>query len=434
MSILECILKQIRSYGRNAHIPTRSIRLIPVENPPLGPLLRDPPTALRRTLKEIDLASLVSKGDRVAVTAGSRGIDRIALVLKTLVDELKGLAAIPFICPAMGSHGGGTAAGRAALLEHLGVTEKTVGAPVLVADGTVTVDTTPSGVPLYMSRPAFEADKVIAVNRVKPHTRFTGAIQSGLCKMMLVGLGNRSGARTIHAAALRTPFERIAREALPIFAAKTPLTAGIALVENGEKKLASLAAARADGFTEVDATLLTEAAKWMPRIPAKEIDLLLVDRFGKEISGTGMDTNVIGRKEDAPLPRVLRIFAGDLTAASNGNATGIGFADAITRRCAEKIDHNATTINCFTAQRPEGARIPALFENDRDAIEALLATTGRRDRQEVKVARIASTASLDRIMMSPSLIASIEGNETLRIAGPAQPLRFAWATSSATPE
>ena len=324
----------------------------------------------------------------------------------------------------MGSHGGGTAAGQAALLGRLGIDETSVGAPLESTVESVPVASPLPELSLFMNRAALEADHIVVVNRVKAHTRFTGAVQSGLCKMSLVGLGGPAGAREIHRAALTIPFEEIVRVSMPLLAEKTPLSFGIALVENGKKKLGALRGAPAEEFAAVDAKLLRLAEEWMPRLPFAQVDLLVVDRVGKDISGTGMDTNVIGRKEDRAEPSVLRIFARRLTEASQGNATGIGFADAVTERLAARIDHKATALNAFTALRPEGARLPAVFGNDREALSALLDTTGRRTAREVRLVRIASTASLELIMASEPLLPQIEGRGNVRIAGRPRKLAF----------
>lgn len=359
--------------------------------------------AIRRELDGLGLSDRL-EGSRVAVTAGSRGIDRISPVLRIVVDHLREAGADPFLVPAMGSHGGGTPEGRIALLDNLGVTERSAGAPVLSSAETVEYATTPGGLRLCMDRLAFEADLVAVVNRVKAHTRFTGPVQSGLCKMALIGLGGPEGAADMHRATVRAPFEDLVRETMPLCADKTPLAFGLALVENGRKRLAHVRAARAADFLEADADLLRMADEWLPRLPFDEIDLLVVDRIGKDISGTGMDTNVIGRKKGLAAPRVLRIFVRGLTAASRGNATGIGFADAVTRSTADGVDRRATALNCFTALRPSAARVPAIFENDREAIAALLATTGRREARNVRMVRIASTAALERFQVSEALL------------------------------
>jgi hypothetical protein len=403
------------------------ILLHEIECEPEGPSPVEPEKAVRQALAGLDLGAIVSKGDRVAVAAGSRGIDGLVPVLKALVAVLEELGAAPFIVPAMGSHGGGTGKGQAALLERLGVTETSAGAPVRSAVETVVVGNLELGgaaVPIHMDRLAFEADRIVAVNRVKPHTRFGGAIQSGLCKMALIGLGNPAGATEIHRAALRTPFEEIARRAMPVVAAKTPISLGIALVENGRRRLAAVRAVRTDNFAAADEELLALAVDWMPALPFDAIDLLIVDAMGKDISGTGMDTNVTGRKDGLAAPRVMRILVRSLTEASNGNATGVGLADAITKRLADGIDGRATILNCFTALRPEGARIPAVFATDREALEALLPTTGRCSAGEVRLVRIRNTLALERILASDALIDALKERDGIRISGAPRSISF----------
>ncbi len=400
------------------------IKLAAVESRPKGPVLSDPASEVVRAVEELKPSSFMGKGESVAVAVGSRGIDGLAEVVKTLVELLKNLGTLPFIVPAMGSHGGGKARGQAALLEELGVTEESVGAPVRSSTKTVPAAETGTGIPLHMDKLASEADGIAVVNRVKPHTRFAGPIQSGLCKMTLVGLGNPEGAACIHTISPPRPFEELAREAVPLLAKKTPLSFGLALVENGKKRLGALGAALPPGFPDMDAALLRSAEEWMPRLPFDEIDLLIVDAMGKEISGTGMDTNVIGRKEGALAPRIARILVRDLTAASKGNATGIGFAHAVLERCASKVDRTATALNCNTAARPEAAMVPAVFGTDREAIENILASLGRNTPGEIRIVRIADTASLERIEASEALLAELDGRTGIRIFGPAERISF----------
>lgn len=400
------------------------IRLAQIENPPLGLEIADPEEAVRRCLAGTDPARPITPGATVAITAGSRGIHGLVPVLKTVVNFVLAAGGVPFVVPAMGSHAGGTGEGQAALLGNLGITARSVGAPIRSSVETAVLGETPSKIPVHLDRTAFEADHIIAVNRVKPHTRFSGAIQSGLCKICLVGLGNPEGARVFHQAALRRPFDDLIREAYPIVTARAPLSLGIGLVENGNGKLGSVRAALPRDFITADEELLETAASWLPRIPFTEVDILVVDRMGKDVSGTGMDTNVIGRKESAEGPRVLRIFVRSLTAASGGNATGIGFADAVTEECARRIDRGITTLNCFTALRPEGARIPAVFTSDREAIQALLPTTGRRRPTEVRLVRIDSTASLRRIRASAPLLDDPDRGKTWHIVNQPEKMVF----------
>ena len=380
------------------------IEIAEIENPPAGREIADPENAVRTCLAEVEGTRPISAGETVAITVGSRGIHGLVEIVKSIVSFVRGSGAEPFVVPSMGSHGGGTAEGQAALLANLGITPRSIDAPVRSSMETTVLGETASGIPVRFDRLASKADHIIAMNRVKPHTRFSGAIQSGLCKICLVGLGNAEGAQECHRAAVRRSFDDLVAEALPVVLEKAPLTLGVALVENGMGRLGSVRAALPRRFIDADRDSLELAEKWQPWIPFDEIDILVVDRIGKDVSGTGMDTNVIGRKEGTPHPRVTRIFVRGLTKASSGNATGIGFADAITSACAAAIDRAATTLNCFTALRPEGARIPAVFESDREAIAALLPTTGRRSAADVRLVRIESTASLSRMTASAPLI------------------------------
>lgn len=404
------------------------ITLSTVENAHKGPELIDAAHETRRALESLDggrgLKRPIRPKESVAIAVGSRGIDRIAQIVRALVDHLRARGADPFIVPAMGSHGGATAAGQSALLEKLGVSDQTMGAPVRSTVETVELPPTASGLCLHVDQAAYQADHLVLVNRIKPHTRYVGPIQSGLCKMAIVGLGNRAGARTIHQEAMRRPFEKIVNDAIPLLIDQTPICFGLGLVENSRKKLAALRAVGASDFATADAELLVLAEEWIARLPFGRIDLLVVDRIGKEISGTGMDTNVIGRKEAQIAPRIVRIVVRGLSRASRGNATGIGFADAMTRPCADRIDHAATTLNCFTALRPEGARLPAVFENDREALAALLPTTGLLRAEEVRLVRIASTADLERFQVSTALLDEVKDAEGVHSSGAPQNISF----------
>jgi len=396
----------------------QEIKLVAVENAHKGPELTDAAGEARRAIESFE------PEQSVAIAVGSRGVDRLAEIVKALVDHVRARGADPFIVPAMGSHGGATADGQRLLLEKLGISAAAMGAPVRSATETVELPPTASGLRLRFDRTAFEADQLVVVNRVKPHTRFGGPIQSGLCKMALVGLGNRAGAELIHKEAMERSFAEIVDDAFGVLAGETPLSFGLALVENGRKKLAALRAVSAADFKAADRELLVVAKEWIARLPFERIDLLIVDRIGKEISGTGMDTNVIGRKNAHASPHVVRILVRGLSGASRGNATGIGFADAVTRPCADRIDHKATALNCFTALRPEGARLPAVFENDCEALGALLPTTGRPSAESVRLVRIASTASLERLEVSTALLDELKTAEGVRPLGPPRNLSF----------
>ena len=368
---------------------------------------------------------LVTRGDRVAITAGSRGIRDLPAVLRAAVAAVRGAGGDPFIAPCMGSHGGATAEGQRATLESLGVTERTVGAPVVSSMDVVSVGESSFGAPVWAARDLAEADGVVVVNRVKPHTDFHGEVESGLVKMLAIGAGKHAGALSAHTLTVRHGFPAVLRDHGELLMERLPLLCGVALVEDQREHTALLEVLRPDEFFTRERELLARAYELLPRLPFDQLDVLVVDRLGKDVSGTGMDTNVIGRCSfwgggDKPVrPRITRIFVRGLSAATHGNACGIGMADFTTVRCAAEVDRAATDINCITSNCPEDARIPIACASDREAVAAALQTAGVRDPDEARLVWIRDTAYLERIAVSEALLDEVRAGETLRPAGPA---------------
>jgi hypothetical protein len=380
-----------------------------------SPVLEDVTTKVAQELDIILSGAKIAPGARIAVTAGSRGIKDIVVVLKTIVAKLKDLQAVPFIVPAMGSHGGATAAGQIAVLEHLGVTESSIGAPICSSMEVAEIGITKSGIPVFVDKLAAEADGIIVVNRIKPHTEFEGQIESGLMKMMVIGLGKHRGASMAHRYAIRLGYEKVITEIARTVMAKLPVLGGLAIVENAYDQTAMIQGLQVYQLEEEEKKLLKKAKELMARLPFPELDVLLIDQIGKEISGTGMDSNVTGRIlspfEDDPLyPRIIRIVAFDLTEATNGSAVGVGLADFTTRRLFQKIDFQATYINSLTAGVLEKAKIPIICENDREAVENALNTCGPVNYQEAKLVRVKNTLELGSFLVSEALLPQIRGN------------------------
>ncbi|MBW1802431.1 MAG: DUF2088 domain-containing protein, partial [Deltaproteobacteria bacterium] len=298
-----------------------------------SPTLHDPAVTVREELTKFPLSSQIRQGDTIAITVGSRGIANIAPIIKTLVEELKSYGAIPFVVPAMGSHGGGTAEGQRTIVEGYGVIEDYTGAPVKSTMEVVHVGSIEDGIPVYFDKYAYNADHVAVVGRIKPHTEFSGDIESGLHKMMLIGLGNHRGARAYHKAFSHYSFDHIVRTVGRVVIEKSNILLGLAIIENHYDETALIRAVAPEDFLAQEKELLILAREWIPRLPFQHVDLLIVDQIGKETSGTGMDTNVIGRKDyshspaQEPFPKVTRIYVRDLTEETHGNATGIGIAD-----------------------------------------------------------------------------------------------------------
>ncbi|HVG99016.1 MAG TPA: lactate racemase domain-containing protein [Chloroflexota bacterium] len=381
----------------------------------------DVPGAVRDALRGAGLEGRIAPGARVAVTVGSRGIARLPEIVRAAVDTLRALGAEPFVVPAMGSHGGATAAGQREVVESYGVTEEAVGAPIRATMEVAEVGRTSAGVPVYMDRNAWESDGVLVFGRVKAHTAFKAPIESGLCKMLAVGLGKQRGAETMHGAGLAATIPDAAAVAL----ATGKILAGLAVVENAADDPYRVVAVPPERFHATDEELLRLSNSLLPRIPFERLDVLVVDWIGKNISGSGMDPNVIGmwrRLGGARTPDYRRIVVRDVTPESHGNAIGIGWADFTTRRLVDGIDYAAMYMNCLTANAPDVARIPMTMASDREAIEAAAKTAGAGGR--LRLARVHSTLRLEELYVSEALLPEVHADPALEVLDPPAPLRF----------
>jgi len=393
------------------------------------PRVGDVAGAVAAALDRLDLGRRVRPGHSVALTAGSRGIANIPLVLRETAAFLKRLGARPFLVPAMGSHGGGTAEGQRRILESYGITEAFVGAPIRTAMDVISLGATPEGYPVLLDRHASEADHIGVVARVKPHTGFHGAVESGLLKMMMIGLGKHAGALAYHRILLEQPFDPVVRSVGRALLARAPVAFGLALVENAYDETAVVEAVAPEDFEAEEERLLCEARRLLPCLPWRTADLLIVDEIGKDISGSGMDTNIVGRKRafrQAPppdQPDMFRIFVRGLTERTHGNATGIGAADFTTTRLVRAMNYRATVVNCLTAGYPDGAALPVHFETDREVIDAALAVIGTRPAEEARILRIRNTLSLEEVEASEPCFAGPPRTEVERV-GEAVPLAF----------
>jgi Lactate racemase N-terminal domain len=394
------------------------------------PRLDDIAGAVQQELQKLDLGRTIRPGQRVALTAGSRGIANIPVILRTVAHFLKDLGARPFLVPAMGSHGGGTAEGQRQLLESYGITESFVGAPIKASMEVVTLGSTADGLPVVLDKHAAEADHIGVVARIKPHTGYHGPIESGLCKMLMIGLGKHVGALAYHKILLDYPFDQVVRSVARTVRAQAPITFGLALVENAYDETAWIEGVRPADFEPREEALLARAKQALARLPFAEADLLIVDEIGKEISGSGMDTNVVGRKRafrsaaPADQPQMRFIFVRGLSAHTHGNATGIGLADFTTTRLVRSMNYRATIINCLTAGYPDGANLPVHFDSDREVIDAALAILGTRQPEEGRIMRIRNTLSLEELDVSEPCLAQPRGKVPFSIVGAAHELAF----------
>ena len=373
-----------------------------------------------------EIRSAIRPGARVALAAGSRGIDRIDQVVRAVVAEVKRLGGAPFVVPAMGSHGGATAEGQAELLAHYGISESSMGCQIVSSMETVLLGEVEGGVPVWFDREAAQADVVIPINRVKPHTDFHAPIESGLVKMIAVGLGKQQGAATFHRRGF-AEFHRLLPAVARFTLGKVNIPFGIALVENGFAQLAHVEAIPAARLWERETELLRMARDWMPRLPGDRIDVLVVDAIGKDISGIGADTNVVNRYYDGMLPftpHIQRIVIRDLTVETEGNASGIGLGDVALRQAVEKLDPVKTYMNCITAKTPEGARIPLTVENDRQALHIALACCLQVENADARIARIRDTKHLEEFWASEPLLAALERADSVEPVGEVEDIRF----------
>lgn len=393
------------------------------------PVVADIPATTQGEVGRMIELSGMKAGATVAVAAGSRGIVNIGTIVHNTVIALKQAGLRPFIIPAMGSHGGATAEGQLRVLHHYGITEEGMECPVRSDIEPELIAETDDGLPVFVDRNALRADHIVIVNRVKPHTDFEGDIGSGLMKMMAIGLGKQKGASFYHGAVFQYGFERMITSVARMVMAKTPVAFGVAIVENAYDQTAYVVGVPADDLEQRERALFMEAKRLMPRLPFDDIDILIVDEMGKNISGTGMDTNIIGRRmqnfEDEPTqPCILRIFVRDLTPESEGNAVGIGLADFTTKRLVDQINYRYTYINSITGMGPQKARIPVYFETDREVLDAALSTIGMVRPEKSRVVRIKNTLHLGEVDISEALLEEADGRDDIEIGGAAAALAF----------
>jgi hypothetical protein len=392
------------------------------------PQVADVAAEVRAQLARLELGRRVASGDRVAIAAGSRGVANLATILGALVEHLKGLGARPFIVPAMGSHGGGTAEGQEAILKSYGVTEAVAGCPIRSSMETVVVCRTAEGFPVHFDREAFQADHVVVVNRVKPHTRFVGEIESGLMKMLLIGLGKREGAAVYHRAIQDYSFGQIIRSVAGEVRAKCRILAGLAIVENAFDQTARIEAVAAADFERREIELLALARRWMGRLPFDRVDVLLIDRIGKDISGTGLDTNVVGRKFDdhkaveGETPKVKLIVIRGLTPQSHGNAIGLGIAEFCKSSLLRETDFPATRLNGITGNHLSAAMVPSDYETDREILDVALSTIGLVEPPDARLLWIRNTLDLTEVECSAAYLEEARRRDDLEILAGVRPL------------
>jgi hypothetical protein len=412
------VYEEIEELLGNVEPPAVALVEQRVDSPPT---LNDIRAAVGEALRSVELPT-----GKVAVGVGSRGVGRISDVFAALAGFLKEAGAEPFIIPAMGSHGASTAEGQADVLRHLGVSEERVGCPIRATMEARKIGETPGGVSVYMDQNAFEADAVVVVNRIKPHTAFRGTVESGPTKMLAIGLGKQKGAYSIHAAGWGRIHETIP-EAARVAVQSGKVAFGLAVLENADEEPYRVAAVPAEKLEESEAPLLEEAKRKLMRLPFDDIDVLVIDQIGKNISGDGADPNVTGRY---PTPfasggaNVERMVFLDLTPETGGNANGLGAADVVTERLVSKMDPPATYLNALTSTTPYPVKIPMTMPTDRMAIAAALAMTAGVSPQNARLVRIQNTLKLRQMWISEALLKEARDDERLSMLEEPRPIDF----------
>lgn len=381
----------------------------------------DPAGAVRREIEGAGLAGRYLPGQSVAVAVGSRGIQGIKGMVGTVISSLKAMGLNPFIVPAMGSHGGATAEGQKQVLEHLGITEASCGAPIRAAMDVVSLGHLPSGAEVFVAKEILEADHLVVINRVKLHTAFRGQVESGLCKMLTVGCGKHQGALNMHKFGLADTIIPAAE----VILGRVSVLFGIAVLENAAEKTHKVQLVLPEDFVETDSRLLKKAFELFPRIPLDDLDILVVGEMGKNISGGGMDPNVVGmwRRDGGPRkPNYRTLVLLDLTPESHGNAMGIGLADLTTRRVIDMVDRATTYTNALTTGIWAAARLPISLDHDRAALEMALSRVC--DPSKVRMAYISNTLFLETFWASEALLPELRAKGSIVVDGTFRELEF----------
>jgi hypothetical protein len=408
----------------------RAPKLIHVKQHFPSRALTDIPGAVRRELEGAAWTARVPPGARIASGVGSRGISNIATIVKAAVDFWKSRGAAPFIIPVMGSHGAATAEGQADVLAHYGIIGETMGAPVRSSLDVVPLGPTPEGIEVVMDRLGHESDGVMLVSRIKWHTDFAGKLESGIHKMMAIGLGKFAGAQRYHTFGVRLGLEAVIRSVGRKVLGTGKVLGGLGILEDAFHSTAELHAVGPEDMERREEELLERVKSWAPRIPVSEVDLLIVDEMGKNISGAGLDTKIVNRTVYGGsnvwpnAPHIFRIFIRDLSDLSYCNAVGLGMADIITDRLYDKVNRRATELNALTSGTPPMARIPLHYAGDRTCLETILPTLGHLDPANASLVWIRNTLELDELMVSENLRGEVAAQSGLEILGQPQPLEF----------
>ncbi len=392
--------------------------------------ISDIDSTVAEQIRASELSRRLKPGQSVAIAVGSRGIARIGEIVAAAVRAVRALGGVPWIVPAMGSHGGATAVGQTAVLAEYGITPEQMGCEIRSSMEVREIGKTSQGVHVYFDAGAVTADHVIVINRIKPHTRICGPHESGMVKMMLIGLGKHRGAAEYHQAMTRIAFEELVHEAVPMILSQCPISLGLAIIENAYDQVAMIEAVDPSNLLNREPELLDLARQWMPRLPFTDADLLIIDKIGKNISGSGMDTNVVGRKFNDKIagvdefPKILQIYVRGLTDQSAGNAAGIGIAEYCRSDLVRQMDVEKTRVNCLTALHITAAAIPIHWETDREVLAIAAGQSGRTTADQLRWMWIHSTLCVGELMCSEAYWQSASQRDDLSIIAPISELRF----------
>lgn len=383
------------------------------------PTIKDVAGELSDRLKEKKALAAIKRGQKIAIAVGSRGIANQPIMVKVLVSQLKRVGADPLIVPAMGSHAGATAEGQREMLIGMGITEEYVGAPIRSSMDVVQIGTTDNGLPVYIDRHAYQADGIVIINRIKPHVGFRAKYESGLMKMIVIGLGKQKGADTCHNLGFEKMPENLTAIGLTVLQ-KVNLILGIGVIENAYHETSKIQVLTGSEIPSEEPKLLEEAKRLAPKLYFDSLEALIIDEIGKDISGSGFDTNIAGRYHSPCVsggPKIHRVAILDITDRSHGNANGLGMADFTTKRAVDKFRPEQTYINTLTTTLTAGVKIPVILKNDLQTIQACLKTCNLLNYREARMVRIKNTLSLEEIEISANMLSTVADNPNLEAVG-----------------
>jgi hypothetical protein len=391
--------------------------------------IADIPEYIHQEFIKSDLSSRIKAGDRIGITAGSRGISNIHVIVKQVITELKNINAKPFIIAAMGSHGGATSHGQKEILASYDITEQEMGVPILSSMDTVKIGVVDNNIPVYFSKEALDADGIIALNRVKLHTDFkSNLLESGMSKILVIGLGKRDGAESIHSLGVYG-LKEVIPQAVKLIIEKTPIIQGVGILENGYDQTMDIKFCPPENIIRTDTQLLKKCKEVFPSLPCDDIDVCIVQQMGKNISGTGLDTNVIGRlgingEKEVGKPKINKLVVFDITEQSHGNALGVGLSDVTTRKLVNKINYQDTYANTITSTFLNRAKVPITAETEKEAVEIAIKTSWQIDRKKIRFVVIKNTLDLESLYVSESIWNDIKGNKNIKSSGDWEELSF----------